>query len=176
MPDLRLSLKWPNDVWLSSPTDPTPDRRGRLREQLPGGKLAGILCERSGAVVAVGIGLNRDPQWQESPQDLRLALSGRPASLADHGIPPAELDLVDGLRRYLLEAAGLLNLRGFAALVGPWRDRDVLRGRTITIRDGNAAGGEANGVTGTAIGIDHQGRLLLETANGIQVFTSGQIA
>ena len=52
VPGLRLSVKWPNDLTTS------------------GGKLGGILCERAGDAVLVGIGLNLGHSRADLPSDL----------------------------------------------------------------------------------------------------------
>jgi BirA family biotin operon repressor/biotin-[acetyl-CoA-carboxylase] ligase len=152
MPGLDLGLKWPNDVLLS------------------GRKLAGVLCERRRGVVAVGLGCNLDPRWGEDPDGLRFAISQQPASLAEHGPVPADLDLLDGLRRYLLEAAGLLAAAGWEPLAEAWRRRDVLRGREVSID----AGGQQH--HGLASGIDGEGRLLLRDGDGLTAVSSGHVA
>lgn len=163
-PGLRVGLKWPNDCVLSNP-------EGRP------GKLAGILCERAqgqtgrGSVV-VGIGLNLDPRWDETHESLLLAVgrSYPPTSIAEHApeVPPM-LDLLDGLRRYLLEAAGLLQADQWHTIIGSWRERDVLHGRALVVSTG------ADEVSGRATGIDDQGRLTLDRDDGPVALTSGSI-
>jgi BirA family biotin operon repressor/biotin-[acetyl-CoA-carboxylase] ligase len=164
-PGLRVRLKWPNDCLLLG-ADGSP------------GKLAGILCERpheaagSKACVVVGIGLNLDPQWTADRDALLLAIgrSCPPTSLAEHGatVPPM-LAVLDGLRRYLLEAAGLLAADQWLRIVESWRERDVLRGRELTIAIGNEQ------LRGLGSGIDDQGRLCLQRADGPVALTSGSV-
>lgn len=163
-PGLHVGLKWPNDCILTT-ADGKP------------GKLAGILCERPQGVagkacVVVGIGLNLDPQWADDRESLLMAV-GRtypPTSLAEHvTTTPTMLDLLDGLHRYLIEAAGLLQAEQWHRIVDSWRDRDVLRGRELTI----AIGGEQ--VSGRGSGIDDQGRLCLDRADGPMALTSGSV-
>jgi BirA family biotin operon repressor/biotin-[acetyl-CoA-carboxylase] ligase len=147
LPYLGLGLKWPNDVV-----------RG-------GHKLAGILCERAGGprpALVIGIGLNRDPQWTEPPP---IPV----ASLADGGVPPDDIALLHGIRRYLLEAAGLVADGGFARLLPQIADRDALSGQVITVVDGERR------VTGTAVGIAADGALLIETGNGRLAVSSGHV-
>ena len=139
VPGLRLGLKWPNDVWLAER------------------KLAGVLCEGAddGALV-VGIGLNRDPAWR--PED--GALAARSASLASAGPPPDPLVLLAALRRYLLEAAGLIAAGGWPRLLPALRARDALGGRRLRIVDGMRV------IAGTAAGLGDAGELLVDTAEG----------
>ena len=163
-PGLQVGLKWPNDCILTTAAGTS-------------GKLGGILCERPQGMagkncVVVGVGLNVDPDWSADRDSLLLAIgrSYPPTSLAEHGptIPTME-DLLDGLRRYLLEAAGMLEAEQWHRIVDSWRTRDVLRGRELTI----AVGSEQ--VSGTGTGIDDQGRLCLNRADGPLALTSGSV-
>lgn len=154
-----LRLKWPNDVLFE------------------GRKLAGILCESSStrAVgrVVVGVGLNRCVDF--SGQDWG-DIAFRPVSL--HQISdqvPEEIVLLERLRHYLLESAGLLRFhdrsgQGLGGLLPALQSRDALFGQTITVEVG------AEQVTGVGAGIGDRGYLLLRLANGeIRSFTSGHI-
>lgn len=152
----RIALKWPNDCLLL------------------GRKLAGVLCERpagGGRAVVVGIGLNLDPHWEQTPAALPLAADARlaPASMAELGAVPAMPTMLAALRRYLLEATGLLAAGGWRQVLPLLRERDGLLGRTVTLR---AAGLE---VSGRAEGIDDDGRLLLATAEGRRPFASAHV-
>jgi BirA family biotin operon repressor/biotin-[acetyl-CoA-carboxylase] ligase len=151
-PGLDLRLKWPNDV---------------LRQ---GCKLAGVLCERADAVLAVGIGLNVDPRWDLDAAHLPFAVGERrPAALAEAGPPPPMVDLLEGLRRYLLEAAGLLRARGFTPLAQAWRQRDALLGRQLVIDDGGRR------LSGISDGIDDHGRLRLRQGDEVLACTGGHV-
>jgi BirA family transcriptional regulator, biotin operon repressor / biotin---[acetyl-CoA-carboxylase] ligase len=154
-----LRLKWPNDVLFE------------------GRKLAGILCEASSTGTSgrlvVGVGLNCSVDF--STQDWKdIAL--RPASL--HQISayvPEELALLERLRHYLLESAGLLRFQdrsgqGLGGLLPALQSRDALLGQTITVEIG------AEQITGEAAGIGDRGHLLVRLPNGdIQAFASGHI-
>lgn len=131
--DESLGIKWPNDVLL------------RHR------KLAGILCEAADGRLVVGIGLNR---MADLPETLAAT------SLHLHGLPPDEVELLAGIRGYLLEAVGLVAARGMSALLPQLRARDVLLGRSLTVETRN---GSLDGIGG---GIDEHGRLLLVVAHG----------
>jgi BirA family biotin operon repressor/biotin-[acetyl-CoA-carboxylase] ligase len=161
---LDATLKWPNDVlaW---------ER-----------KLGGILAERAGTAVVVGVGIN---VWQapaDLPQDAAatsLALAAGPwgtGTAANGGSP--------GLRERLL--AGLLDEleRWYLA----WRDqaspgdadacglrqeyvrRCATLGREVTV---TMPGTEP--VTGTATGVDGAGRLEVRTAAGLVAVTAGDV-
>lgn len=141
--DAELSIKWPNDVLL------------RHR------KVAGILCEAAPGRLVVGIGLNRAAELPET-----LAAT----SLHLHALPPDEMDLLAGIRTYLLEAVGLLAARGMTALLPQLRARDALLGRSLAVE---TRAGRLDGIGG---GIDEQGRLLLVVAHGgIAAIDAGHI-
>lgn len=143
---LEIALKWPNDlVW---------DER----------KLGGILVELSteaqgGSHVVVGIGLNvavpaellaELSDWPRGAVDLQTALGQAPPRVALIGA------LVNGFAELFEEYAR----SGFAAFRSEWRAADYLRGREVRL---DVAG---SSVDGTAVGIDADGALLLETALG----------
>ena len=146
-PAARIGLKWPNDCVLD------------------GRKLAGVLIERPGraraqptrAVVVVGIGLNLDPQWDQQPAALPLVAerAGAPASVAEVQRPPDALTMLATLRRYLLEATGLLAVGGWTQLLPRLRERDWLKGRWIEVQSAGSR------LIGIAEGLDDQGGLLL---------------
>jgi BirA family biotin operon repressor/biotin-[acetyl-CoA-carboxylase] ligase len=146
-PSARVQLKWPNDCLVN-------DR-----------KLAGILCERadSGATV-VGIGLNLDPRWDQSPETLPLAADRRfaPISVAELAGPAGAPDCITmlmRLRRYLLEGIGLLAANGWPRLLAEIQARDALLGRRLAMETSTGP------LTGTAAGINADGRLLIDTGS-----------
>jgi BirA family transcriptional regulator, biotin operon repressor / biotin---[acetyl-CoA-carboxylase] ligase len=156
----KLRLKWPNDVLLE------------------GRKLAGILCEASstGVIgrVVVGVGLNRCVNFSaEHLGDLAL----RSISLNQvSACVPEELALLERLRHYLLQAAGLLRFQEtqsepvLGSLLPALRRRDALLGHSITVEIG------AERITGMGAGIGDRGHLLLRLPNGdIREFASGHI-
>ncbi len=146
-PAARIGLKWPNDCVLD------------------GRKLAGVLCERPAraraqptrAAVVVGIGLNLDPQWDQHPAALPLVAERAlaPASVAEVQPPPEPLAMLATLRRYLLEATGLLAVGGWAQLLPRLRERDWLKGRWLELQCADSR------LTGVAEGLDASGCLLL---------------
>lgn len=163
-PGLQVGLKWPNDCILTHAD-------GRV------GKLAGILCERpqgsaGKSCVVVGIGVNIDPHWAADRESLMLAIgrSYPPTSVAEHSpTVPTMLEVLDGLRRYLLEAAGLLEADQWLRIVDSWRTRDVLRGRDLTVTVGTEL------IHGLGTGIDDQGRLCLDRSDGPLALTGGSV-
>ena len=158
----RLRLKWSNDVLLD------------------GRKLAGILCEAtaSGSMgrVIVGIGLNCCVDFEQA--GLHSDAIGQAISLHQVvSIVPEPLLLLERLRHYLLQTAGLLKAEhsadesaGLTALLPALRSRDALLGHAITVETGSEA------VAGKAMGINDRGHLLLQLSNGeVRSFVSGHI-
>lgn len=137
-PPLALRLKWPNDVY--------------LQER----KLAGILCETSFKAgferlrVVVGVGLNRCIDW--TPLDCPGLSLGRPVSL-HQVLPqvPEELVLLERLRHYLLQAAGVMSRAGLGALLPELSDRDLLRQRPLRFQSGEQE------IVGRGAGMMHRG-------------------
>jgi BirA family biotin operon repressor/biotin-[acetyl-CoA-carboxylase] ligase len=149
---IRAGLKWPNDVLL-------PD----------GGKVAGILCEAaltggSGGYVVAGIGINVCQTADELPAEpgagatsLLLATGRRVSRPALAGRVIAEV------RRVAAHGARPLD----ASLLAAIRQRDVLRGRAVTV-DGRDQG--------TVQGIAADGSLLLRDPGGrVVAIRSGTI-
>jgi BirA family transcriptional regulator, biotin operon repressor / biotin---[acetyl-CoA-carboxylase] ligase len=122
-----------------------------------GGKVAGILVEgrpQEGWSV-LGIGLN----VALGPDDLPAELRARAATL---GLRPGDVEGVLGhllvaLERWLAAAPGLV--------AGELRARDALRGRPV-----RWAGGD-----GTGAGIDDDGRLRVDTGDGVVTLDAGEV-
>ncbi len=148
-PAAAVQVKWPNDCYLLNR------------------KLAGVLCERpasgDGDRVVVGIGLNLDPQWEQAPETLLFATdrAQAPASVAEVCNPPPDpVAMLTSLRKYLLEATGLLAVGGWPQLLPQLRRRDWLSGRAVQVE---TAGERFSGI---ADGIDDVGRLLVRLKGG----------
>src|SRR5207244_1388333 len=148
---VETSLKWPNDV-LAGDGD---------------AKLAGILAEAAGDAVVVGIGLNVSTEPAEFP-------SPRPGALPATSLRAAGATALD--REDLLLAI----LEGFERWYRAWQqaggdpDRSGLRpeyirlsatiGRTVRAE---LPGGQA--LSGSAVGVDSDGRLLVLLPSGSEV-------
>jgi BirA family biotin operon repressor/biotin-[acetyl-CoA-carboxylase] ligase len=150
---VSVGAKWPNDLVVG-------DR-----------KLAGVLAETSGAgtddlAVVVGIGINVSwPMPGDEATELNAtcleALSGGPidrASLLD-----AMLDSVERRRPQLDSAPGR------ASLIAELESCTVSVGRTVRVQ----ASGEA--LVGTALGLDAQGRLILDVGGERCVVAVGDV-
>jgi BirA family biotin operon repressor/biotin-[acetyl-CoA-carboxylase] ligase len=158
------TLKWPNDVLVGER------------------KLGGILAERTGAAVVVGIGINVWQTRADLPPD---AAATSLALAAGAGVTGGAADATGrGLRERLL-ASLLVELgRWYES----WRDqaspgdadacglrREYVRrcatlGREVTV---TMPGSEP--VTGTATGVDLAGRLEVSTTGGMVAVTAGDV-
>jgi len=147
MAGVEIALKWPNDlVW---------DER----------KLGGILLEltaegQGGCHVVAGIGIN-----VALPPELLPSLSDWPRGAVDldtatRGAPPPRAVLAIALLEELTELFASYAETGFRAFRDDWRAADYLRGRAVQLDEA------AGQVTGTALGIEADGALLIETAPG----------
>jgi len=129
------TLKWPNDLLLG------------------GAKLSGILLERAGDAVVIGIGVN----LADHPHDLDRAAT----SLAAHGaiVDPVTFQetLADAFARWL----GVWRGQGLAPVRTRWLERAHAVGTPLTARlpDGSA-------LDGLFDGLDASGALVLRLADG----------
>jgi BirA family transcriptional regulator, biotin operon repressor / biotin---[acetyl-CoA-carboxylase] ligase len=145
-----LQLKWPNDIWY--------DQR----------KLAGILCEVSKGRLIVGIGCNLRVDFAAA--GLRDRMTGNPISLHQIYTPViAELALLERLRHYLLETAGIFRYQGLEPLLPALRQRDALLDRSISLELPQQT------IHGTGAGINNLGHLQIMTCNEIKTFLAGRV-
>jgi BirA family transcriptional regulator, biotin operon repressor / biotin---[acetyl-CoA-carboxylase] ligase len=141
----ELRIKWPNDVLAGEH------------------KLAGVLLESAGQLqepaVIAGIGIN--VLGTSFPTEVQA----RAVSLQGLGVAPCrELLLVNTLRRIEFWVRRL-EAQDLASIVSELSRWDALRGRTLSVE----------GVTGTAVGIDAQGRLLLDVQGRVVPIQSGTV-
>lgn len=150
-----VGLKWPNDL-----VGLTPD--GDIR------KLGGILAEavwsgdRLDAVV-IGLGLN--VQW---PHLVPVELDG--IAIALNHLTDEAVDRGDLLVSLLLRLEDILVDLDRAALHVRWDHLSVTKGADVRVE---LASGRS--VDGVALGIDERGRLRVETADGVETITAGDV-
>jgi BirA family transcriptional regulator, biotin operon repressor / biotin---[acetyl-CoA-carboxylase] ligase len=152
-----VGLKWPNDVlW-----------QGR--------KLAGVLIEMRGepdgpAHVVIGIGLNLF-----LPDASKQQLLEQQANVTDlHEVlgtrTPARNELVTVFTQHLLQVLGIFAREGFAPFVDEWQRYDVLQKSEVNVLQADRT------IAGIARGVSEDGSLLVDTAQGLQKFVSGEVS
>ena len=156
VPSVELALKWPNDLL-------TADTHR---------KISGILCEgvtmkdRSLAVVA-GIGINVNSSLEDFSDDLRAtATSLKMATGQSWSREQVLAAFLNRLEIVFDEWQDAATLRPF---MDYWTRHDLLSGQAIAIEQGQQI------EEGVARGIDDEGRLLLETADGVRLVHAGDV-
>ncbi len=154
--DLKgVGLKWPNDILID------------------GRKLGGILidlrAESAGpACVIIGLGVN---VALGSTLLQKISTLGLPATdLVTAGMErPCRNSLTAAVIAAILAALPQFERQGLRPFVEEWRGADVLHGRPVDV---HASDGVARGL---ARGIDVHGALLIETAQGVRRYLSGDV-
>ena len=143
---IETAIKWPNDVYAQ------------------GRKIAGVLAERSGNKVVVGIGLNVN---QEAfPEHIR----NRATSMKlVRGSPFDRRDVLSGLLFFLKRDILLYQREGFYPFLKPIRKKLLFVGSEVVVLSEEQ-------VTGTLEGIDDKGFLLLRTPEGYKRITAGDVS
>lgn len=134
-------IKWPNDVLVG------------------GRKIAGVLLERHGDAVILGIGINvtRDAIPSE--------LAERATSIADEGGSPDREALLEKLLLAVGRWRARLEREGFEPVRAQWTAQAGMLGRHVTV----------DGVAGIALGIDTDGALLVQTDTGPTRVLAGDV-
>lgn len=146
-----IRLKWPNDLLV--------DRQ----------KLGGLLVDISGSAdgpcrAIIGLGLNvRLPH--------ALVIDQAATDLNQHGLTIDRNRLAGALISALVEVCETLDRDGFGALLPRWQALDALAGQTV-----RATAKRAPEVEGRCIGVDHLGRLGIETDHGLRWISGGEIS
>lgn len=148
-----VRLKWPNDLWLGD----DPDHR----------KVGGILLQaRTGPAttdhVLVGIGLNVATPAADLPP-------GATSILASTGRAADRDQLLATLLDRLAAGADAFVASGGHPDLGPWRARAALLGEEVAVEQAGVA------VGGRFAGVDDDGALLLDTADGLRRIVAGDL-
>lgn len=149
-----LGLKWPNDLWLGQ------------------AKLAGILIETAvqgdQRYAVVGIGLNvcePAPGWRPPAGDAAVAAVA-PAWL--QSVAPLTAPAVLGaVVPALVRDLQIFERQGWSAFALRFARLDVLQGRPVRLSDGRE---------GLACGVSASGALRLQTPQGVQEISSGEVS
>ena len=154
-------MKWPNDV------------------QWGDAKLAGVLVETTrnpggadaGYTVVIGMGVNLiDADALSLALGRDVADWTRVAAQSD-ARPSTPVDLVCASAMAWHDAVRTLEREGFGAFAQRYADVDALAGRPVNVLDKGAVL-----MSGTARGVDAQGRLLLRTEAGDTPVSVGEIS
>ncbi|WP_088332875.1 bifunctional biotin--[acetyl-CoA-carboxylase] ligase/biotin operon repressor BirA [Lacimicrobium sp. SS2-24] len=148
-----VQLKWPNDVYLN------------------GKKLAGILVEVEGQLddtshCFIGVGLNIQLPANQTKQidqpwtDLHT----------ESGQPVDRNRLAACLLDELFNALGQFSEHGLAVFMQEWHRSNLYENKKVRLLCGPKE------FTGTCLGINEQGALVVETENGKQLFYGGEIS
>ena len=134
-------LKWPNDALVD------------------GRKIAGVLLERHGDAVVLGIGIN------VRHAAIPPVLAEHATSVAGEGGDADRERLLQALLRALDHWRATLECDGFEAVRARWSEVATL-GQRVSV----------DGVAGVAAGIDHDGALLVATESGTARVIAGDVA
>ncbi len=145
-----IYLKWPNDVLLS------------------GKKTAGILIEvdpvtahRTKVVVGVGVNIGSFPHVDViGQQATRIGLA---STLSRETIALVTIRAVE-------QSAKRFVLQGLSPIVERWREVDAYQSQEVDLLIGE------DRVSGTNVGINHAGHLLIETTSGLEEFSMGDVS
>ena len=153
LPDHRIALKWPNDLWLV---------QNKIER-----KLAGILVETATfegqRYVVIGVGINVRAIELAAHSSTSIA----PGCLQD--LQPGA-DVASTLLRVLpplVQTVQAFAQFGFAPFQARFNRRDVLASRNVQLSDGTH--GQAHGVT-------ELGALLVHTSAGMKEITSSEVS
>ncbi len=148
---VKVQLKWPNDILKN------------------GGKVAGILTEIPGshhdhwAVIGIGINLHLSDEMEKT--------ISQPAAdmpwLAQMDRNRLMAQLINSLVHYLT----LLDEKGFDSLASVWNNLHAHHLKPVAIVQESK-----KLLSGIALGIDREGRLLIKTGKGIEVVMSGDVS
>ncbi|AWN29186.1 MULTISPECIES: biotin--[acetyl-CoA-carboxylase] ligase [Streptomyces] len=157
---IDTSLKWPNDILVSCPGDAGaagPDGTPGTGER----KVGGILAERAGSGVVIGIGLNVSLTAGELPVPTAgsLALAGARTTDRD----PLLRAVLRSLEEWYATWQSAVGDPGASRLQETYAAGCATLGRSVRAE---LPGG--SDLTGEAVAIDGDGRLVLATANGVR--------
>lgn len=154
--NLKPEIKWPNDILF----------RGR--------KIVGILTEMTCEIgkinyVVIGVGINVKISREEFPEELQDVA----ASLSE--MNGGEVNRVEFFRAVLEEfdkIYGIVNESGFGEIFRRWKEYNCTIGKNIRVT--SAIDGKS--FTGKAVGLDEEGALVVETAQGRRTVYAGDVS
>ncbi len=157
---LAPALKWPNDLLVG------------------GQKLGGILVEvhpvselSSFAVIGIGVNVRPDAMRDALVRERVGALATTDLESAGARVPIDRNELIAEIADALAERLGRFARHGFAPFRDDWNQLDAYRDCEVTLLDRDDVGER-----GRARGVDDQGRLRLETADGARSIVAGDLS
>lgn len=151
---IDCGIKWPNDILFN------------------GKKLVGILTEMNAEMdainyVVIGMGINVNTTAEEFPAELRDIAS----SLAViKGEPVSRIDLLLDVLFELEALFAVASEQGFKPILAEWRILSVTLGKVVDVFGINRT------FSGTALDIDEDGALLVQTDTGIEKVVAGDVS
>ncbi len=149
-----VGLKWPNDIY--------------WQQKKLGGILFEVFAEQGGdGYIIAGVGLNilmpaQMAQKIDQPWiDLTQVLLGKPI---------CRNTLAAKLLEYSSLAMQEFSNGGFDSFSEHWQEFDICRNQSVSLQMGE------NKITGIARGVDSQGQLILDTAQGRKIYASGEVS
>ena len=150
-----VALKWPNDVWLNG------RKAGGIISEAMTDASHGLQC------VLIGIGLNLNLAARDIPPELQ----GKATSvLIATGYPCDRIAIASALLQKLGTRYMETEQHSFAVIRPLWERYSALTGQPVTVVDG------VSRISGTVTGIDEEGALLLETAQGQRRILTGDVS
>lgn len=142
---IRPTIKWPNDL------------------QVGPAKLAGILLERAGDQIVIGIGVNLAYAPEVAGRET-VSLAGLGANITPQAFAPLlAITFATELARWRTD--------GITQTIARWTARAHPRGTRLTISEGSDAG-----LTGAFDGLDATGSLRLRLDDGaLRLVTAGEV-
>lgn len=141
----KVELKWPNDVLLDNK------------------KVSGILLERSGEFIVMGVGVNIVDFPKSS--DVLYPLT----SLSQAGIETQRVQLLEIYLKEFDELFALWQKHGQSAIISKWLKCAKGIGSNIRVNMPSSS------ICGVFTGLDEEGVLLLQTSEGMKKVSAGDV-
>jgi BirA family biotin operon repressor/biotin-[acetyl-CoA-carboxylase] ligase len=153
--DVRAGLKWPNDLLLA------PAHSGTF------GKAAGILAQSHDDTVVLGVGLNVSTTRAELPVESATSLAECGVDVDRTALLIAILTRLDARLAQWSDVNGEAEACGIGAAYGQ-ATLTIGQRVTVTSSDGTK-------LTGMAVGVDAEGRLLVDSGASVRVVSAGDV-
>ena len=154
MTGIECGIKWPNDILYQ------------------GKKIVGILTEMNAEIdainyIVIGMGINVNIKQQDFPDELTESATSL-SVVAGHTI--SRLSLLNAVLVELEQAYEEVVQYGFSKMLDEWRKLSVTLGKKVNVI------GSGKEFSGTAVDIDHDGGLLVQTEAGIERVLAGDVS